>query len=124
LGPPAQALANWLAGHHYAEGLADYWQADATTVTSGGKVLVAPISDQAAAVWSWESSASWYEPSRQRANFVIAVTDPAPGQGGLSTATVRESFGRPAQQYQVEQYVIMVYNYNLLTRLSGRTSQA
>ncbi len=122
LGPPTQALANWLAGHHYAEGLAGYWQANATTVTSGGKVLVAPINDQATAVWSWESSASWYEPSRQRANFVVAVTDPGTGQGGLSTTTVRNSFGHPIHQYQVAQYVIMVYDYNLLTRLSGRTS--
>lgn len=116
--PAMQALANWLADHHYAEGLAGYWQADATTVTSGGKVLIAPISDQATAVWRWESSASWYEPSRQRANFVVAVTDPGAGQGGLSTATVRESFGRPVRQYQVGQYVIMVYDYNLLSRLT------
>jgi hypothetical protein len=123
LGPPAQApLANWLVGHHYTEGLAGYWQADATTVTSGGKVLVAPINDQANAVWRWESSASWYEQNRQRANFVVAVTDPGGGPGGLSVATVRESFGRPVKQYRIAQYVIMIYNYNLLTRLSGRTS--
>jgi hypothetical protein len=121
MGPPAQALANWLAGHHYAEGLAGYWQADATTVTSGGKVLVAPINDQATAVWPWESSASWYEPSRHRVNFVVAVTDPGAGQGGgPSTTAVRKSFGRPIHQYQVAQYVIMVYDYDLLTRLSGR----
>jgi len=41
--PPQQAVAAWLAGHHEREGLAGYWQADATTVTSGGQVLVAPI---------------------------------------------------------------------------------
>jgi hypothetical protein len=79
---------------------------------------VAPINDQATAVWRWESSASWYEPNRQRANFVVAVTDPGAGSGGLSVTTVRQSFGRPAQQYQVGPYVIMVYSYNLLTRLS------
>jgi hypothetical protein len=121
MGPPTQALANWLAGHHYTEGLAGYWQADVTTVTSGGKVLVAPVNYQATAVWRWESSASWYEPS-QRANFAVAVTGPGAGQSGLSTTAVRRSFGRPARQYQVGGYVVMVYTYNLLTRLTGRAS--
>jgi len=35
-----------------------------------------------------------------------------------TTAAARRSFGRPAHQYQVGQYVVMVYDYNLLTRLS------
>jgi hypothetical protein len=121
MGPPNQALANWLVDHHYTEGLAAYWQANATTVTSGGKVLVAPIASQATAVRHWEASASWYQPSRQQADFVVAATDPSAGLGGLSTSAVRASFGKPAHQYQVGQYVIMVYNYNLLARLSGRT---
>jgi hypothetical protein len=118
-----QALANWLAGHHYTEGLAGYWQANSTTVTSGGKVLVAPINVPATAaptVQHWESSASWYDPSLQRANFVVAMADPSAGQGGLSKGTVRRSFGPPSHQYQIGQYVVMVYNYNLLTRLSDR----
>jgi len=38
----------------------------------------------------------------------------------LSTAAVRRQFGRPVGQYQVGQNVIMVYDYNLLTRLGGR----
>jgi hypothetical protein len=120
---PTQALANWLADHHYTEGLAGYWQANITTVTSGGGVLVAPIAGlgtKAPVVQRWESSASWYEPSLRRANFVIAMAHPSVGQGSVSKAAVRYSFGAPAHQYQIGQYVVMVYNYNLLTRLSGR----
>jgi len=116
-----QELANWLAGHQYTEGLAGYWQANVTTVTSGGKVLVAPVNYQATAVWRWYSSVSRYDQGRRRANFVVAVTDPGAGQGGLSTAAVRRSFGPPARQYHVGQYVVMVYDYNLLTRLTGAT---
>jgi hypothetical protein len=120
LAPQNQALADWLVSHHYTEGLAAYWQANATTVTSGGKVLVAPITDQATGVRPWETSISWYDPSQRQANFVIAVTGPSGTLGGLSTATVRHSFGHPAHQYQVGQYMIMVYNRNLLAQLGGR----
>jgi hypothetical protein len=122
LAPQNQALANWLVEHKYTEGLAAYWQANSTTVTSGGKVLVATITPQATAVRHWEALADWYDPSHRRANFVIAVRGSNPAVPGLSTATVRASFGRPARQYQVGQYyVIMVYDYNLLTKLGGRT---
>src|SRR6516162_2397022 len=119
LGPPNQDLATWLVDHHYTEGLAGYWQANATTVTSGGKVLVAPIKLGSTAVWRWEASSDWYDPSQRQANFIVAVTDPA-GQGGISASSARKSFGRPAHQYHVGKYVIMVYNYNLLTRVTDR----
>jgi hypothetical protein len=120
MAPPDQSLANWLAGHRYTEGLAAYWQANATTVTSGGLVHVAPITAQATGARHWEASASWYDPSRRNVNFVIAVADTSVSPGGLSTAAVRRQFGRPAGQYLVGQNVIMVYDYNLLTRLGGR----
>ena len=120
MAPPDQSLANWLAGHRYTEGLAAYWQANATTVTSGGMVHVAPITAQATEARHWEASASWYDPSRRNVNFVIAVADTSASPGGLSTAAVRRQFGRPAGQFLVGQNVIMVYDYNLLTRLGGR----
>ena len=129
--PSQQAVAAWLAAHHERDGLAGYWQAASTTVTSGGQVLVAAITlpaaaaaglpgtDQAAA-YRWESSADWYQPARHDATFVIAVTDPtAPGGGGLPVTEVRARFGRPAAQYQIGQDVIMLYDYNLLTRLTA-----
>jgi hypothetical protein len=111
-----QGLADWLVAHHYTNGLAGYWQSNSTTVDSGGKVLVSPISYQATEPWSWESPAIWYQPSERRANFVVAVTDPNTS-GLISAAAAQRSFGRPAHQYQVGPYVVMVYNYNLLTRL-------
>ncbi len=117
---PDQALASWLTSHRYTEGLGYYWDSNDVTVVSGGKVLVAPIVPQATAARHWEASSSWYDPSDRRANFVIAVTDPSAPPGGLAVANVRKVFGRPAHQYQVGPYVIMVYKYNLLTKLGGR----
>jgi hypothetical protein len=119
--PPQQALADWLAGHHYTEGLATYWQANSITVTSGGKVLVATVTADGTHVRRWETAADWYDPASRRANFVIAGTDPAADLGALPVSTARAAFGRPARQYQVGGYVVMVYDYNLLTRVQGRT---
>jgi hypothetical protein len=123
--PPQRAVAAWLVSQHERAGLAGYWQADATTVTSGGRVLVAPIVIPAtskapveAAADRWESSAAWYQPAQRDATFVIAVTGPG-APAGLSPAAVRASFGQPAAEHKVGQDLIMLYRYNLLTRLRG-----
>ena len=128
--PPEQAVAAWLVSHHERTGLAGYWQASATTVTSGGRVLVAPVTLSAApaaaparvsgeaAADRWESSAAWYQPAERDATFVIAVTGPG-AAGGLSPAAVRASFGAPAAEHEVGQDLVMLYRYNLLTRLRG-----
>jgi hypothetical protein len=118
--PQGRAVAAWLVGHHEREGLAGYWQADATTVESGDRVLVAPVLGQSTAVQRWETSASWYRPSSHRATFVIAVPGPAARDGALTVAQARDRFGPPAARYQVGGEIILTYRYNLLTRLGGR----
>ncbi|HEY5397482.1 MAG TPA: hypothetical protein VIL16_19015 [Trebonia sp.] len=114
--PTNQQLANWLVAHHYTDGVAGYWQSNSTTVASGGKVQVMPITYSAIGQWRWESAADWYQAGDRRADFVVAVADPT-ATGYVTTAAARRSFGAPARQYQVGQYVVMVYDYNLLTRL-------
>ena len=117
--PPEQQLVTWLTSHHYTDGLAEYWQGSTTTVASGGRVLVAPITPVTLQVRRWESATGWYDPGQRTANFVIAATDPTVAPGGLSVPAVRAHFGRPAREYVVGMYVVMVYDYNLLTRVSG-----
>lgn len=118
--PQGRAVAAWLAGHHEREGLAGYWQADATAVESGGRVLVAPVLGRATEVQRWETSASWYRPSSHRATFVIAVPGKAARDGALTVAQARDRFGPPAARYPVGGEIILTYRYNLLTRLGGR----
>jgi hypothetical protein len=120
LGPPQQQLATWLASHHYTEGLAEYWQANSSTVVTGGQVLIAPVTPESIDVRHWESSSMWYDPARSNANFVIAASDPSVPPGGLSIPNVRKHFGQPAHEYTVGPYVVMVYDYNLLTKLRYR----
>jgi hypothetical protein len=114
--PTNQPLADWLVAHHYTDGLAGYWQSNATTVASGGRVLVTPITYQATGQWRWESPADWYQAGDRRADFVVAVADPT-AVGVITTASALRAFGQPAHQYQVGQYMVMVYDYNLLTRI-------
>jgi hypothetical protein len=118
--PQGRAVAAWLVGHHEREGLAGYWQADATTVESGGRVLVAPVLGQATEVQRWEASASWYRPSSHRATFVIAVPGRVAKAGALTVAQARDRFGPPAARYSVDGEIILTYRYNLLARLGGR----
>jgi hypothetical protein len=113
----SKPLATWLAGHGYTEGLATYWQANSTTVASGGKVTVAGVTASGSSVRPWETDSAWYNPATRRANFVIST----PLNGGLSVRTARKDFGKPAHEYHVGDYVVLVYKYNLLTRLSGRS---
>jgi len=112
-----QQLADWLVAHHLTGGLAKYWAASSTTLSSGGQVLVAPTSDLAKLPYTWVAKGSWYDPSATRATFVVAV----PGSGNayaFSEAGVRHTFGTPAHEYRVGQYIIMVWNKNLLLQVS------
>ena len=118
---PVQSVAAWLVAHHQRDGLAAYWQGTETTVASGGRVLVAPVTAGGTAAKHWEASSAWYQPSRYRATFVIAGLSPISTENALSVATVRARFGRPAAEYHVGISIVMIYRYNLLTRLNGRT---
>jgi hypothetical protein len=113
-----QQLADWLVAHHLTEGLAKYWGASSTTLASGGRVLVAPTSNLGKQPYTWVAKGSWYDPAVSRATFVIAV----PGSSGNNAYAFPETgvlraFGKPAQEYRVGQYIIMVWNKNLLLQV-------
>ena len=117
---PVQKVTAWLVAHHQRDGLAAYWQGTQTTVTSGGRVLVAPVTVAGNAAKHWEASSAWYQPSRHRATFVIAEPHPTQAENSLTVASVRARFGQPAAEYRVGGDVVLVYRYNLLTRLHNR----
>jgi hypothetical protein len=116
---PMQTVADWLAAHHERDGLASYWQAAETTVTTGGRILVAPVMDSAAAPMRWDASSRWYWRGVNRATFVIAEVHPRHPEDSLPIAVVRARFGPPAAEYHVGGVIIATYRYNLLTRLHG-----
>jgi hypothetical protein len=112
-----QALAYWLASHGLTSGLGGYWQANAATLASGGRVLLAPLADGGASAYAWNSKAAWYDPRVSSADFIVTVGYP-PGQVFYAQpAVIRAAYGRPARTYHFGQYSIMVYSYDLLLRV-------
>jgi hypothetical protein len=112
-----QNLAAWLVQHHLTSGLAGYWQANITELASGGLVQVAPLANGGTYGYPWESNAGWYDPGVSTANFVVTVSAPASSATYSRPSVVRKWYGRPAHTYKFGQYTIMVYNYNLLSRV-------
>lgn len=115
--PQDQRLAAWLAARHLDAGLAAYWQANGTTLASGGRVQVSPVCARAGRFTreQWESESAWYDPQRQYADFLVLG-----GSAFCNNATVAQAsaaFGRPAQTGHVAGYTILIWDKNLLTRL-------
>ena len=122
--PPAAAygqnLANWLSAHHFTYGLADYPEANVTTLDSGNRVQVREPSWPAGFAFpgDYESKASWYDPHLHDANFVVALREPH-GQKSILYSDARRNFGPPARTYRVGQFIVMTWHKNLLTTIAA-----
>lgn len=118
-GRPAetQALADWLVARHLTGGLARYWGASSTTLSSGGRVGVFPVADFGQRPYTWVAKSAWYDPAVSRANFVVAMPGRASDAYSFAEAGVRSTFGAPAHEYRVGRYIVMVWNKNLLLQM-------
>jgi hypothetical protein len=119
--PPApqtsQPLAGWLAAHGLTDGLAAYWQANSTTLASGGRVLVSGVTvapDGEFVPYEWETDDAVYDPSRYDATFMVAD---GPAQLAWVRSAALRTFGPPQRTYSYDGYTIMVWDSNLLIRL-------
>jgi hypothetical protein len=110
-------LADWLEAHHLTTGLAPYWESNITSLDSGGRVRLAPLKPGGASANPYESDSAWYDPAVSRANFVVTVSAPPSDASLVTPAQVQAQFGPPARTYHFREYTVMVYDYNLLTRL-------
>jgi hypothetical protein len=116
--PANQPLAAWLAAHRLGDGLAGYWQANSITLDSRGRVTVSAVTlagNGGLAPYQWETDDSDYDPSLHDATFVVA--------GGLhpligAQAAAVHAFGPPRRVYHADGYTILVWNSNLLNKLS------
>ena len=121
--PPSAVLGRWLAVHHLDDGLAGYWDANITTLDTGGRVALRSVLAHDAQITSdyWEVKADWFNPAVSYANFIVLVPSP-PGFNRYPTvASVRRTFGQPLRIYYVnvhrKNYIIVVWNKNLLADL-------
>jgi len=119
--PAHQDLAGWLTAHHLKYGLAGYWESNITTLDSDGQVRVASLADGGASPDAYESDSAWYNPAVSTANFIVSVSSPPSDAKLIRASVLRAQFGQPAHTYHFKQYTVLVYGYNLLTRLKAPT---
>ena len=124
--PPQYAgLAAWLSAEHLTDGLSGYHQANIATLESGGAVTlraVRPAPGGLIGAYTWNASATWFDPVGQRANFLVLTAPGAPAAAageGMTVGQATATFGRPARTYRYGEYVILVWprDENLLDRL-------
>jgi hypothetical protein len=113
-----QNLTDWLVAHHLTGGLGTYWTGANTTLSSGGQVQVAPMRNDGTTPYTWVAKSSWFDPAVSRATFVIAMPGSAADAYSLPETRVEHAFGQPAHEYPVGQYLIMVYDKNLLSQVT------
>jgi hypothetical protein len=117
-----------LVGYAIALGHGVTEPASVTTVASGNRVQVRPVSTAnsriAAYRWHgkpWEELNSWYNPRLHDATFLVTgVVGYKPGgapEFKPAETAAWASFGKPAHIYRVGLYEVLVWNENLLNRL-------
>ena len=114
--PYVAPVTTWLEAHDLTYGLAEYWQASAATLQSGGRVQIRTVDlGTEVGASNYEVNTSWYDPSLHDATFVVVDLDDKTAQ----PARYERSFGKPAMTHHVGFYLVMVYRTNLLRLLPG-----
>ena len=108
-----QALADWLVAHKLTSGIGGYWDANITSLDSGGAVRIAPVVDGGSYGYLWVAKQAWFDPKVSSANFIIAHMQRL-GAGYEYVGTAIDWYGKPAENYYFGKTVVMVYNRNLL----------
>jgi hypothetical protein len=111
-----QVVAAWLVRHHLTSGLAGYWQASSITAFSGDRSQVRPVREFTGKLTatSSESDASWYDPRLHDASFAILTSNGGCLNVCLSRADLAATLGPPARAYDVDKFVILTWNKNIL----------
>jgi hypothetical protein len=117
--PTTQAVASWLTAHHLTAGIGDYWTANITTVATGGRVQVRPVSLSCGrfSPYAWESKESWYGPPNTATFLLLSVNSNDRADGNAAEAITQ--FGPPRQTARVGTYEVLVWNRDLLPALTG-----
>ncbi|MDA8322132.1 MAG: hypothetical protein M0030_20305 [Actinomycetota bacterium] len=117
---PDAGLAAWLGAHHLTYGLAGYWDANITTLQTGGQIRLLSVLADGSTISTdyWEMRTDWYQPARHVANFIVLVPSPPGFKRYPNVASVRATFGQPLRIYYLGRFTIMVWNKNLLASLA------
>jgi hypothetical protein len=113
--PSANAqLAAFLAEHHLTDGISGYWQSSIVTVGSDGAVTVRAVWSDTLRPYPWEAKASWYDPSSNRATFLVTDSQAGFFNYFQPSPAALARYGPPARTYHVGPYTVLVWDKNLL----------
>jgi hypothetical protein len=117
--PQAAGLTAWLERHPLGTGLSGYWESSVVTLTSGGRVAVRPVTVSGGRVVpvAWQMKASWYDPARASADFVVLFPGTDGYPGFEQRQAVLATFGPPADTYRVGRSTVLYWHRNLLASL-------
>ncbi len=117
--PQSAGLAAWLGAHHLDYGLAGYWNANVTTLGTGGRIVLRSVLADGHQITGdyWEVRSDWYDPGLHDANFIVLVPGPPGFKRYPTVVSVRATFGQPLRIYYVGNYTIIIYDKNLLSDL-------
>jgi hypothetical protein len=116
-------IVGWLEARHLSTGLGTYAESNLITLDSGGRVAVRTVTWRRSRTVprAFESAASWYDPRRHYANFV--VTNAADGRiSSIPRRDILALAGRPVRTYHYRTFTVMVWNHNLLADLGSPPS--
>jgi hypothetical protein len=116
----AVALGSFLEAHDLTSGIGDYWSSSIVTVATDGKVAVRPVIPDASKIlvrYGRQSATDWYANVR----FTFLVFDPRRPWRNVNETTATATFGKPAQQFSVGTYVVLVWPQGLHVAASGYT---
>jgi hypothetical protein len=106
-------IASWLEAHHLRYGLGGYWESSIVTVDSNGQVEVRALLKNSMRRDLWLAKPSWYDPASQQANFIVLNSTPS-YLYWEPRALIAQYFGRPAREYNVGAFTVLVWDRNLL----------
>jgi len=116
----AVALGSFLEAHDLRSGIGDYWSSSIVTVVTNGKVAVRPVIPNASKIlvrYGRQSAADWYA----NVDFTFLVFDLDRPWRGVNATTATATLGKPAQQFSVGSYVVLVWPQGFHITASGYT---
>jgi hypothetical protein len=116
----AVALGSFLEAHDLRSGVGDYWSSSIVTVVTGGQVAVRPVIPNKSSIlvrYGRQSAADWYA----NVHFTFLVFDLARPWRGVNATTATATLGKPAQQFNVGTYVVLVWPQGFQVSAAGYT---
>lgn len=114
-----EKLIHFLEDNNLEFGFATYWNSGVVSVLSDFQNEIAAINivDGSIEPFLWLSSKRWYKPEYHEGKTFLMLDDSELSQ--LDTQKLKSAIGDPIEMKKFNNYNILVYSYNIATKLDG-----